>query len=143
MGLDGKLDHIESLIDNREHYLMSANSPTDVIIPTLESDRVRVVRHRIAAVDVFVLSAWCGLAAGLLEVGVAEYLGNHGYATAGFVVNLGYCSQETGLARGFTHYFFCAGYPNVKRRAVPSLHSSIPLTFISSTYCLREHGGGS
>jgi arylsulfatase A-like enzyme len=35
---------------------------------------------------------------------LAEYLGNHGYATAGFVGNIGYCSQETGLARGFTHY---------------------------------------
>jgi arylsulfatase A-like enzyme len=35
---------------------------------------------------------------------LAEYLGNHGYATAGFVANVGYCSQETGLARGFTHY---------------------------------------
>ena len=35
---------------------------------------------------------------------LAEYLGNHGYATAGFVGNVGYCSQETGLARGFTHY---------------------------------------
>jgi arylsulfatase A-like enzyme len=35
---------------------------------------------------------------------LAEYLGDHGYATAGFVANTGYCSQETGLARGFTHY---------------------------------------
>ncbi len=35
---------------------------------------------------------------------LAEYLGNHGYATAGFVANVVYCSQETGLARGFTHY---------------------------------------
>jgi len=35
---------------------------------------------------------------------LAEYLGHHGYATAGFVANVGYCSQETGLARGFTHY---------------------------------------
>jgi arylsulfatase A-like enzyme len=35
---------------------------------------------------------------------LAEYLGNHGYATAGFVANVGYCSQETGLARGFTYY---------------------------------------
>ena len=35
---------------------------------------------------------------------LAEYLGSHGYATAGFVGNVGYCSQETGLARGFTHY---------------------------------------
>ena len=35
---------------------------------------------------------------------LAEYLGAHGYATAGFVANVVYCSQETGLARGFTHY---------------------------------------
>jgi arylsulfatase A-like enzyme len=35
---------------------------------------------------------------------LAEYLGDHGYATAGFVGNVGYCSEETGLARGFTYY---------------------------------------
>jgi arylsulfatase A-like enzyme len=35
---------------------------------------------------------------------LAEYMGDHGYATAGFVANVGYCSRETGLARGFTHY---------------------------------------
>jgi arylsulfatase A-like enzyme len=35
---------------------------------------------------------------------LAEYLGEHGYATAGFVGNVTYCSQETGLARGFTYY---------------------------------------
>jgi arylsulfatase A-like enzyme len=35
---------------------------------------------------------------------LAEYVGERGYATAGFVANLVYCSQETGLARGFTHY---------------------------------------
>jgi arylsulfatase A-like enzyme len=35
---------------------------------------------------------------------LAEYLRDHGYATAGFVANVGYCSQETGLARGFTYY---------------------------------------
>jgi arylsulfatase A-like enzyme len=35
---------------------------------------------------------------------LAEYLGDRGYATAGFVANLVYCSQNTGLARGFTHY---------------------------------------
>jgi arylsulfatase A-like enzyme len=34
----------------------------------------------------------------------AEYLGAHGYATAGFVSNAGYCSYDTGLDRGFTHY---------------------------------------
>jgi arylsulfatase A-like enzyme len=35
---------------------------------------------------------------------LAEYLGSHGYATAGFVANAGYCSYDTGLDRGFTHY---------------------------------------
>jgi arylsulfatase A-like enzyme len=35
---------------------------------------------------------------------LAEYLGSRGYATAGFVANTEYCSSETGLARGFTHY---------------------------------------
>ena len=35
---------------------------------------------------------------------LAEYFGAHGYATAGFVANVLYCSQNSGLARGFTHY---------------------------------------
>src|SRR5262249_21120700 len=35
---------------------------------------------------------------------LAEFLGNRGYDTAGFVANLDYCSRETGLARGFAHY---------------------------------------
>ena len=35
---------------------------------------------------------------------LAGYLGSRGYATAGFVANKLYCSYETGLARGFTHY---------------------------------------
>jgi arylsulfatase A-like enzyme len=35
---------------------------------------------------------------------LSEYLGSHGYATAGFVANTLYCSYETGLDRGFTHY---------------------------------------
>ncbi len=35
---------------------------------------------------------------------LAEYLGTRGYATAGFVGNVVYCSQDSGLARGFTHY---------------------------------------
>ncbi|HZW30634.1 MAG TPA: sulfatase [Isosphaeraceae bacterium] len=35
---------------------------------------------------------------------LAEYLGTHGYATAGFVANTLYCSYDTGLDRGFTHY---------------------------------------
>jgi arylsulfatase A-like enzyme len=35
---------------------------------------------------------------------LAEYLGSHGYATTGFVANKLFCSYETGLDRGFTHY---------------------------------------
>ena len=35
---------------------------------------------------------------------LAEHLGSRGYATAGFVANTLYCSYETGLDRGFTHY---------------------------------------
>ncbi len=35
---------------------------------------------------------------------LAEYLGSRGYATAGFVANILYCSYEFGLDRGFTHY---------------------------------------
>ena len=35
---------------------------------------------------------------------IAEFLGNHGYATAGFIANTWYCGQSSGLARGFTHY---------------------------------------
>lgn len=38
------------------------------------------------------------------EPTVAEYLGRHGYRTAGFVANMGYCGWETGLDRGFAHY---------------------------------------
>ena len=35
---------------------------------------------------------------------LAEYLGTRGYATAGFVGNTFYCSYDSGLNRGFTHY---------------------------------------
>jgi len=35
---------------------------------------------------------------------LAEVLSGQGYATAGFVANTHYCSHETGLARGFSHY---------------------------------------
>jgi arylsulfatase A-like enzyme len=35
---------------------------------------------------------------------LAEYLGSRGYATAGFVANVGYCSYESGLGRGLTHH---------------------------------------
>jgi arylsulfatase A-like enzyme len=35
---------------------------------------------------------------------LAEYLGDHGYDTAGFVANLDFCGHQTGLDRGFVHY---------------------------------------
>ena len=35
---------------------------------------------------------------------LAGYLGSKGYATSGFVANTLYCSAETGLGEGFTHY---------------------------------------
>ncbi len=35
---------------------------------------------------------------------LAEFLGRHGYRTAGFVANTSYCSYESGLDRGFAHY---------------------------------------
>jgi arylsulfatase A-like enzyme len=35
---------------------------------------------------------------------LAEFLGSRGYATAGFVANIVYCSYDTGLDRGFTHF---------------------------------------
>jgi arylsulfatase A-like enzyme len=35
---------------------------------------------------------------------LAEYLGSLGYATAGFAGNTFYCSYDSGLGRGFTHY---------------------------------------
>lgn len=35
---------------------------------------------------------------------LAEVLGRAGYRSAGFVGNTDYCSEEVGLARGFTHY---------------------------------------
>jgi arylsulfatase A-like enzyme len=35
---------------------------------------------------------------------LAEYMGAQGYATAGMVANINYCSSETGLDRGFTQY---------------------------------------
>lgn len=35
---------------------------------------------------------------------LAEYLGDRGYATAGFIANTGYCARDSGLGRGFTRY---------------------------------------
>jgi arylsulfatase A-like enzyme len=38
------------------------------------------------------------------EPTLAEFLGSHGYATAGFVANQWYCGSDSGLGRGFTVY---------------------------------------
>ena len=35
---------------------------------------------------------------------LAEFLGAHGYATAGFIANYSYCASDSGLDRGFTKY---------------------------------------
>jgi arylsulfatase A-like enzyme len=35
---------------------------------------------------------------------LAEFLGERGYATAGFVANYRYCAVDSGLSRGFTYY---------------------------------------
>ena len=35
---------------------------------------------------------------------IAEELGNRGYATAGFAANIGYCSHDTGIDRGFARF---------------------------------------
>lgn len=35
---------------------------------------------------------------------LAEYLGGHGYATAGFAANVSYCASDSGLGRGFATY---------------------------------------
>lgn len=35
---------------------------------------------------------------------LAEFLGSHGYATAGFAANLAYVGRGSGLARGFQHF---------------------------------------
>ena len=35
---------------------------------------------------------------------IAEFLGNHGYATAGFIANTSFCASSSGLSRGFIHY---------------------------------------
>jgi arylsulfatase A-like enzyme len=47
---------------------------------------------------------------------VAEYLGKKGYATAGFVANMGFCGTDSGLGRGFTRYhdFIFPGFTFLK-----------------------------
>ena len=50
---------------------------------------------------------------------LAEYLAARGYATAGLVSNATYCSYDTGLDRGFTHYEdYVLDKSNILRTAV-------------------------
>lgn len=50
---------------------------------------------------------------------LAEYLAARGYATAGLVSNAAYCSYDTGLDRGFTHYEdYVLGQHNILKTAV-------------------------
>jgi arylsulfatase A-like enzyme len=63
---------------------------------------------------------------------LAEFLGQHGYLTAGFVANTRYCSYEHGLDRGFAHY---EDYPlSAEHIAV----SSSLVRYLSTAPGLRE-----
>jgi arylsulfatase A-like enzyme len=88
--------------------------------PALEQLAKRAVRFREArATSPWTLASHASMFSGRLphELGVewatalknkfptlAEVVGSRGYATAGFAANIGYCSYDTGLNRGFTHY---------------------------------------
>ena len=48
---------------------MSTTTPADRTISSPRSARSAEAKRRLGPVDVLVLSVWCGLAAGLLEVG--------------------------------------------------------------------------
>ncbi len=61
---------------------------------------------------------------------LAEFLGSHGYATAGFAANTLYCAYDSGLDRGFTHYedhvppdfsFAMFGYADLTKRIAARL----------------------
>jgi arylsulfatase A-like enzyme len=101
-----------------EHLsLHGYNRPTS---PTLESLARRGVRfERAQATSSWTLPSHAGfftgrwpheLSAGWLtpldatHPTLADYLGSHGYATAGFVANLFYCAADSGLQRGFTRF---------------------------------------
>jgi arylsulfatase A-like enzyme len=63
---------------------------------------------------------------------LAEFFRARGYSTAGFVANYGYCSYETGLARGFVHY---EDYP----RSVGQIASSSTLVrTVADNFRLRR-----
>jgi arylsulfatase A-like enzyme len=66
---------------------------------------------------------------------LAEVLSAHGYLTAGFVANTEYCSQETGLNRGFAHY---EDYPVTHEQVLNSLSLG---RWLSDSYALRTVTG--
>jgi arylsulfatase A-like enzyme len=88
--------------------------------PQLKQLATRGIRFdKVRATAPWTLPSHASMFTGLLphEVGVewmtplrgefptlAEFLGFHGYATAGFAANTLFCSYDTGIDRGFTHY---------------------------------------
>jgi arylsulfatase A-like enzyme len=68
---------------------------------------------------------------------LAQFLGAHGYETAGFVSNVRYCSYEHGLNRGFVHY---EDYSISLERAVAS--SPLANYLLSVPPVLRRIGNG-
>ena len=58
---------------------------------------------------------------------LAEYLGTRGYATAGLVSNAAYCSYDSGLDRGFTHY------EDYELNKVNIFHTAVIVTEIQKT----------
>jgi arylsulfatase A-like enzyme len=65
---------------------------------------------------------------------LAELFHRQGYLTAGFVANTMYCSRESGLARGFTHY---EDYPWIS--AADLIDSSSLARFLVQRLDLMEH----
>ncbi len=63
---------------------------------------------------------------------IGEHLAAHGYRTAGFAANLGYCSRGTGLARGFSTFF---DYPRSLGQVVSN---STVLRTIADNFTLRR-----
>ncbi len=66
---------------------------------------------------------------------LAEFLGDRGYATAGFVANTFYCGTDSGLARGFTRYqdFTFPGFTELRMivlvsRALQGFQAIVSLT---------------
>ncbi len=66
---------------------------------------------------------------------LAEFLGDRGYATAGFVANTWYCAVDSGLSRGFTQYqdYIFPGLTAFKmsalvRRALDNVNAIVELT---------------